>query len=76
MTDTERTGEKRSTTYRLVTAAFGALFTLIAIAIVVVSELTVGVALAAVVIGILGLDAVISAYRNAPSLLARIGPLP
>lgn len=28
------------------------------------------------VIGILGFDAIVNAFRNKPSLLSRIGPLP
>ena len=62
--------------YRLVTAAFGLLLLAISIAILVVSDRTVGPILAAAVIGILSIDAIVSVYRNKPSLLSRIGPLP
>jgi hypothetical protein len=65
-----------SRSYRLVTAAFGALFTVLALAIVVVSDRTVGPLLLAVLLGILGIDAMVGAYRSRPSLLSRIGPLP
>jgi hypothetical protein len=65
-----------SRSYRLVTAAFGALFTVLALAIVVVSDRTVGPLLLAVLLGILGIDALVGAYRSRPSLLSRIGPLP
>jgi len=65
-----------SNMYRLVTAAFGLLFLAISIAILVVSDRTVGPILAAAVIGVLGIDATASAFRNKRSLLSRIGPLP
>ncbi len=65
-----------STTYRLVTAAFGLLFAIVGVVIVVVSDRTIGPMLAAAVIGILGVDAIVSSLRNKPSLLSRIGPLP
>jgi len=76
MTDTDRTRVKQSRTNRLVTAAFGTLFTTAAIAIIIVSELTVGSILAAAAIGLMGVDAIVSAYRNTKSFLSRIGPLP
>lgn len=62
--------------YRMVTAVFGVFFAALAVAIVVASERTIGALLAAGVIGLLGVDALVSAYRNKPSLLSRIGPLP
>lgn len=65
-----------SKSYRLVTAAFGLLFALLAIAIIVLSDRTAGPLLASLVIGILGIDALVSAFRGKPSLLSRIGPLP
>jgi hypothetical protein len=52
------------------------LFAVIALAVVVVSDRSFGPLLAAAVIGILGIDAIASAFRNRPSLLSRIGPLP
>ena len=66
----------RSPTYQWVTAAFGVFFTAIAIAILIVSELTIGPVSAALVIGVLGIDAIFSAYRKTSSLLSRIGSLP
>ncbi|MEO6076075.1 MAG: hypothetical protein ABIP56_04650 [Dokdonella sp.] len=66
----------QSTTYRIVTFAFGALFLGLSIAVFVVSNRSLGAAIAGVVIGGLGLDAMISAVRSKQSLLARIGPLP
>ena len=65
-----------SSNYRIVTAVFGLFFVVLAVAIVVVSDRTVGPLLAAVVISVLGIDALASALRNKPSLLSRIGPLP
>lgn len=49
---------------------------MLAVAIVVVSDRTVGPLLAAAVFSVLGIDAIVSALRNKPSLLSRIGPLP
>jgi hypothetical protein len=69
-------GATGSRTYRLVTAAFGLLFVVIAVAIVLLSDRTFGPVLAATVIGILGIEAMASAFRNKPSLLSRLGPLP
>ncbi len=60
----------------MVTAAFGLFFTAIAVVVLMVSEFTIGPVVAALVIGILGIDAVVSAYRNTQSFLSRIGPLP
>jgi hypothetical protein len=65
-----------SKSYRIVTAAFGLLFALLAIAIIIVSDRTVGPLFAAVVLGSLGIESVASAFRKKPSLLSRIGPLP
>lgn len=65
-----------SRTYRAVTYAFGILFVLLGLAIFVVGEFSLGVLIAGVVVGGLGLDAIVSAFRDKTSLLARIGPLP
>ena len=62
--------------YRAVTFAFGVMFVACAIAIFVVTALTLGVWIAAMVICGLGLDAMICAIRSRKSLLARIGPVP
>lgn len=66
----------RSTTYRLFTAALGVVFVGTAAVILAISEHTFGPVIAAVVIGALGIDAIISALRNRESWLARIGPMP
>ena len=76
MPNTDQRRDKGSVTYRGVTAVVGALFSAISVTILVVSELTVGPVLAAVVLGCLGVDAILGAWRNRPSLLSRIGPLP
>lgn len=76
MPNTDLDRDKGSRGYRLITAVVGALFSAIAVAILVESELTVGPVLAAVVLGFLGVDAILGAWRNRPSLLSRIGPLP
>lgn len=55
---------------------FGLFFVVLAVAIVVVSDRTIGPLLAAAVISVLGIEAIASAFRNKPSLLSRIGPLP
>lgn len=63
---------------RIVTACMGALFAALAIAIIVVVDRPIGLGalVAAMVIGLLGIDALISAARGKRSLLSRIGPLP
>ena len=66
----------QSNVYRTITCAFGVLFLASAIAIFVVSEVSYGTMVAGVLVGGLGLDAIVSALRNKKSLLARIGPLP
>jgi len=76
MADRDPAPLARSTTYRVVTAAFGILFSGLAVAIVVVAGLTIGAAIAAAALGFLGVEALVSAYRSTPSLLSKIGPLP
>lgn len=63
---------------RLVGVLFGAFFVALALLIVVTSNASTRVPAfaAAVVIGGLGLDLIISAMRGKRSLLSRIGPLP
>lgn len=73
------TGDDRpsqSNTYRAVTFAFGVVFTVVAFIILVLSEVSLGSVTAAVLVGGLGVDAIVSALRNKQSLMARIGPLP
>ncbi|MEO8080595.1 MAG: hypothetical protein ABI641_08695 [Caldimonas sp.] len=67
-----------SPTGRIVNAAFGLLFVVIAIVIAATtyrSMLARGL-VAALVIGALGIDALVSAARGTRSWLSRIGPLP
>lgn len=63
---------------RWIAAGIGVLF--VAIAVTIVAESTgtprLVVWLAALVIGALGIDAVVGAVRNRRCLLSRIGPLP
>jgi len=70
--------EQEQKTPRIVTALLGALFVLLAFAIVLLVDqsMLVGAIVAALVIGLLGVDACISSARDRPSLLQRIGPLP
>jgi hypothetical protein len=69
---------QRSKTARIVTAVFGVFFILLAIGILLAVEEPIGVGalLAALVVGLLGVDACVSAARNRRSLVERIGPLP
>lgn len=68
----------RPSTRRVVTALFGVFFIVMAGAIMasVDESMIVGGIVAAAVIGLLGLEACVSAARDRPSLLQRIGPLP
>ncbi|MBW4483506.1 MAG: hypothetical protein KME14_13265 [Tildeniella torsiva UHER 1998/13D] len=74
----ELPGGMRSRSYRWVTAMVGLLFIVLAIAILATADgdRKLGATLAAVVVGGLGVDAMVSAARNRLSILARIGPLP
>jgi hypothetical protein len=65
-----------SSNYKIVTAVFGLFFVVLAVAIVAVADRTVGPLVAAAVVSVLGIDAIVSASSNKPSLLSRIGPLP
>ena len=67
-----------SETQRIVTATFGGFFILLAIAIVVLAEtsMLMEAVIAALAVGLLGIDACVSAFRRKRSLLQRIGPLP
>jgi len=68
----------RPNSNRIVTAAFGVLFVAVAIAILLTVDrsMLIGAVIAAVVVGGLGIDALISAARGRRSLMSRIGPLP
>jgi uncharacterized membrane protein YczE len=69
---------QRSKTARIVTAVFGVFLIVLAIGILLAVEEPIGVGalLAALVVGLLGVDACVSAARNRRSLVERIGPLP
>ncbi len=78
MPDATDAPEPDSSAHRWITGAFGALFVGLGAAIVVLAAdgNRLGAYLAALVIGGLGVDAIISAVRRRRSLLSRIGPLP
>lgn len=63
---------------QIVDLVFGVSMAALAVAILVLAEPTnlVGSIAAALVIGGLGVEAVVSAFRGKRSLLARVGPLP
>jgi hypothetical protein len=62
----------------VVTTIFGVFLLVLAVTAVVTSseETRTGALLLALVLGALGLDAVISAARDRRSIISRIGPLP
>lgn len=74
--DNPTTGE--GTRERVAAVLIGALFVSIAVVILVsfLHDLSIGPMLAAMVIGGLGIEALLSAARNRRCLLSRIGPLP
>jgi len=78
MSDNAPGPSDQGTRERVAAALIGALFVGIALAILVsfVHDLSAGPVLAAVVIGGLGIEALLSAARNRRCLLSRIGPLP
>lgn len=63
---------------RIVSTLFGVFFATLGVLIVTESPapLTAGPLIAALVVGGLGVDLVVSAARGKSSLLSRIGPLP
>lgn len=67
-----------SRTARIVGACLGAMFVLIALylALSAPSALGTGEIIAIVLLGGLGIDAIVSAVRDRRSLISRIGPLP
>ena len=77
MSDSGKNQDERQGS-RIVTGCMGALFVALAIAIIVVVDrpLGLGALVAAMVTGLLGIDALIAAVRGKRSLLSRIGPLP
>ena len=68
----------KSKSHRVITSAFGMFFIAVAVLIVLTSSESTRLAslLLAILIGGLGLDALVSAIRSKRSLLSRIGPLP
>ena len=76
MTNSDRTQAHGSRSFRIVTAGIGLFFTVLAIGMVVVTGFSVGAMIAAVIVGTLGIDAIVSACRGTRPLLSRIGPLP
>ena len=68
----------RSKTGRMVTAVFGVFLVGLAVVIWLSADnpISVGAVVAALAVGLLGVDACLSAVRNKRSLLERIGPLP
>ncbi len=78
MSDDANPLKDQGTRERIAAVVIGALFVGIALAILVsfVHDLSVGPVLAAIVIGGLGIEALLSAARNRRCLLSRIGPLP
>ena len=77
MSDNGRNQDERQGS-RIVTGCMGTLFVGLAIAIIVVVDRPIGLGAlaAAMMIGSLGIDALIAAVRAKRSLLSRIGPLP
>jgi len=63
---------------RAVTAIFGVFFVVLALLILVAAweSTPTGAAIASLVVGFLGAEAILSAVRDRASLLSRIGPLP
>ena len=63
---------------RTVTTLFGLFFPVLAVVILLAAweESPFGAVAAALVVGFLGVDAIVSAARGKAALLARIGPLP
>ena len=78
MSDDANPPKDQGTRERIAAVVIGALFVGIALAILVsfVHDLSVGPVLATIVIGGLGIEALLSAARNRRCLLSRIGPLP
>lgn len=58
------------------TCVFGTLFVVLALAILLIADLSLETLIAGVLVGGLGLDAIVNPLRGKKSLLARIDPLP
>ena len=78
MKEPERPEGMRSRSFRWVTAVIGLLFLVLAVVILFAADSNrqLGAVLAAVTVGGLGGDALVSAVRNRRSILSRLGPLP
>jgi hypothetical protein len=78
MSDDANPAKREGSGERVAAVLIGALFVGISLAILAafMHDLSVGPVLAAVVIGGLGIEALLSAARNRRCLLSRIGPLP
>ena len=78
MSDDGNPAKREGTRERVAAVLIGALFVGIAVVILAsfMHDLSVGPVLAAIVIGGLGVEALLSAARNRRCLLSRIGPLP
>ena len=70
--------KQKSRTPRVVTALFGVFLILLAVAILLLVDrsMIVGGVVAALAVGLLGVDACVSSVRDKPALVQRIGPLP
>jgi len=70
--------KQRSRTPRVVTALFGVFLIVLAGAILLFVDRSMlfGGVVAALVLGLLGVDACVGAARDKPALVQRIGPLP
>jgi Flp pilus assembly protein TadB len=68
----------KSSSGRTVTMVIGVCFVLLVCVILVVAwaSTPIGASAGALVVGVLGADAIVSARRDRPSLLSRMGPLP
>lgn len=67
---------KKSTPHRWVTGIFGAFFTCIAVLIPVASDLSAWSVLATLVVGILGVQAMLAGWKNKEAWVMKIGPMP
>ena len=65
-------------TRRIVAAVFGVIFIALAVLLLMSVERPIGIGtlFASLVVGSLGVDGCLSAFRNKRSLVERIGPLP
>ncbi|GEM_PF-2913521 len=68
----------RGKSERIVTTIFGIFFVILAGVILVAAweSTPIGAVVVALIVGLLGAEAIVSAMRDRPSLLSRIGPLP